>query len=294
MSEDHIVGSGLTEQELKLASFWVRNGRLLRRIGYASLIAFASILWLFVLWTLLDTYAISYPIESRIPRIILQNQLAVDGLRITAPRPIEPSQATVFDTTEGRQDVLVEIMNPNDSWWAEFDYHFDLNGEQTPAQKGFVLPSGRRYLTELGFEAKTRGRTARLVVENVLWHRVDPTAVGGSYAAFADTRLRFHADDATYARDLTIGTKTVGQSTFSLVNESAFGYWSPSVTVVLFRGDAPAGVTVIKRAQIRPGETVPMTINWFDNIAGVSRTDVQVNVNILDPSVYLPTGGIKL
>lgn len=292
MAENHVIGSGLTEQELQLASFWVRNRPLLRKIGYGSLIAFASICWLFVLWSLLDAYAISYPREARIPRIILQNQLAVGGLQASAPRPIEPSQVTVFDTTEGRQDVLVEIMNQNTGWWAEFDYQFDLNGERTPLRRGYVLPNGRRYLTELGFEPETRGRTGRLVVENVRWRRVDPASVGGNYEAFADARLQFRADNVTYTRDLTIGTQTVGQSAFTLINDGAYGYWNPSVTVVVSRGTTPVGVTTIQLALIRPGEAVPVSINWFENLAGVSRTDVQVNVNILDPSAYLPTSGI--
>ncbi|MCR4256684.1 MAG: hypothetical protein NUW08_03190 [Candidatus Uhrbacteria bacterium] len=292
MADNHVIGSGLTEQEMKLSSFWIRNRPLMSRIGYGSLIAFAGVCWLFVLWSLLDAYAISYPREARVPRVILQNQLALEGLRATAPRPIEPSQATVFDTTEGRQDILVEILNQNATWWAEFDYQFDLSGERTPMRKGYVLPNGRRYITELGYEPTTRGRTARLVVENVRWMRVDPAVVGGSYEAFADARLQFRVEDVAYARDLTIGTQTVGQSTFTLVNDGAFGYWNPSMTVVLSRGTTPVGVTTIQRAHIRPGETVPMTINWFDNIAGVSRTDVQVNVNILDPAVYVPTSGI--
>ncbi len=292
MAENHVIGSGLTEQEMKVASFWVRNRLLLRRIGYGSLIAFAGGMWAYVLWSLLDAYAISYPRESRIHRVIVQNQLAIDGLRASAPRPIEPSQASVFDATDNRQDLLVEILNPNATWWAEFDYQFDLSGERTPLRKGYVLPSSRRYLTELGFTPETRGRTARLVVENIRWMRIDPAAVGGNYEAFADARLQFRAENPTYTRDLTIGTQTVGQSAFQLVNDSAFGFWNPSVTVVLYRGTNPVGVTTIQPPLIRAGETLPITINWFENLAGVSRTDVQVNVNILDRGAYLPTSGI--
>lgn len=292
MADEHVIGSGLTEQELKLASFWVHHRPLLRRIGYGALTAIAGACWLFVLWSLLDAYAISYPREARISSVIIQNQLAIEGLQASAPRPIEPSQATIFDITEGRQDILIEIMNQNKNWWAEFDYQFDMSGERTPMRKGYILPNGRRYLTELGYKPTTRGRTAKLVVENMRWIRINPTAVEGNYQTFADTRLQFLVENAAYTRDLTIGTQTVGQSSFSLMNESAFGYWNPSITVVLFRGTTPVGVTTIERAQIKPGETVPMTINWFDNLAGISRTDVQVSVNILDQAVYLPTSGI--
>ncbi len=292
MPNDHVIGSGLTDQELQMASFWVRNRFLLRRIGYGTLAVIGTISWLYVLWGLLDAYAISYPREARIPVRILQNQLAVDGLVASAPKSITPSQTSVFQATNKRLDFLVEIMNPNATWWAEFDYKFDNAGEVTPVRKGYILPSSKRYLTELGYESTNQNRTGRLVVENIQWHRVDPGAVERDYAAFAASRLQFRVDNPTYTRDLTIGTQTVGQSQFTLVNESAYGYWNPSITVVLFRGTSPVAATTITQSEIKAGESVPLTVNWFENIAGVSKSDIRVDVNVLDPKAYLPTSGI--
>ncbi len=292
MSEDHVIGSGLTDQELKVASFWIRNRFLLHRIGYGVLAVIGAVSWLYVLWGLLDAYAISYPRETRIPIRILQNQLTVEGLTASAPQPLTPSQTSVFQSTEKRLDFLVELMNPNTTWWAEFDYQFDNAGERTPLRKGYILPSDQRYLTELGYESKSQSRTGTLVVENIQWHRVDPKAVQPDYVTFATLRRQFRIENPTYTRDLIIGTQTVGQSQFTLVNDSAFGYWNPSITVVLLRGTIPAAVTTIQRADIKAGESAPMSVNWFENIAGVNKSDIRVDVNILDPKAYLPTSGI--
>lgn len=292
MPDEHVIGSGLTDQELKVANFWVRNRYLLRRIGYWILGVIGGLSWLFVLWSLLDAYAISYPRESRIPRRILQNQLAVDGLTASAPKQITPSQTYVFQAPDNRLDFLVEIMNPNTTWWAEFDYAFDNAGERTPTRKGYILPSSKRYITELGYASTNRARSGRLIVENIQWHRIDPSAVGRDYAAFSSNRLQFRIDDPTYTRDLTVGTQVVGQSKFTLVNESAFGYWNPQITVVLFRGSAPVAATTLQRSDIRAGESVPMTVNWFENMAGISKSDIRVDVNILDPKAYLPTSDL--
>lgn len=287
--DNHVIGSGMTDQELKLASFWMRNQSLLKRIGYGALASVGGVLWLFVLWSLLDAYAISYPRESRIPMRILRNQLSMDGLMASAPKPITPSQTTVLESTDGRLDFLVELMNPNTTWWAEYDYQFDVAGTRTPLRKGYILPSGRRYVTELGYESKDRSKTARLIVENIQWHRVDPSFVRGTYQDYAASRIQFRMEDPKYTRDLTIGKQTVGQSTFTLINDSAYGYWNPSITVVLFRGTTPVGVTTIQRTDIGAGESVPITINWFENLAGVSKTDIRVDVNIMDPKAFLPT-----
>lgn len=292
MSDNHIIGSGMGDQDLRMASFWVRNHLLLRRLGYGSLMVIGGITWLFVLWTLLDAYAISYPRESRIPLRIMQNQLAASGLAAVAPKPIQPSETSVFTGTDGRQDFLVELTNNNEHWWIEFDYHFDASGELTPTRHGYVLPSDRRTLTELGFASKTKSRTARLIVEDIRWHRVNPAEVGGDYKPFADLRRQFRFEDISYNHDLKIGEQTVGQSAFTFVNDSAYGYWGVELTVVLFRGDTPVGVTTIERRQVRPGESIPVSINWFENPAGITKTDVRASVNILDPNAYLPTSGV--
>lgn len=292
MPDEHIIGSGLTDQELKVANFWVRNRFLLKRIGYGALATLGGLCWIFVLWSLLDAYAISYPRESRIPRRIIQNQLAVDGLTASAPKQITPSQTYVFQAPENRLDFLVEIMNPNQTWWAEFDYSFDNGGERTPTRKSYILPSAKRYITELGFVSANRNRTGRLIVENIQWHRVDPAAVERDYNAFVASRVQFDIEDPTYTRDLTVGTQIVGQSKFTLTNESAYGYWNPQITVVLFRGSTPVAATTIQRSDIRAGERVPMTVNWFENLAGVSKSDIRVDVNVLDPAAYLPSSGI--
>jgi len=289
MPDDHVIGSGMTDQDIKLASFWVRNRLLVRNVGYGILIAFSSICWLFVLWSLLDAYAISYPREARIPGHIIQNQLSVDGLSASAPRPIQPSETSVFDTTDNRKDFLVELSNPNPMWWAEFDYHFDVSGVETPTRQGYILPMSQRYLTELGYSPTTTSRTARLIVENITWHRINPSMVNGDYKTFSDARLQFSFDNLAYAHDLKFGTNTVGQTTFDFANNSAYGYWNVDLTVLLFRGTTPVGVTTISQREVKPGQHVPISINWFDNLTGISKTDVQANVNILSPAAYLPT-----
>jgi hypothetical protein len=213
----------------------------------------------------------------------------VDGLAASAPRPIQPSETSVFDTTDNRKDFLVELSNPNPMWWAEFDYHFDLSGQETATRQGYVLPLSQRYITELGYTPTTTSRTARLVVENIRWHRVTPDMTNGDYKNFADQRLQFTFDNLTYSHDLKFGTNTVGQTAFDFVNASAYGYWNVDLTVLLFRGTTPVGVTTISQREVRPGQHVPVSINWFENPTGISKTDVQANVNILSPGAYLPT-----
>lgn len=289
MAETYNIGSGLSEQELQLASFWVRNRLLLRKIGYGSLIGFSVLTWSFVLWSLLDAYAISYPRESRIPLIVANNQLAIQGLESSRPKTVQSSEVSVFDTTDGRQDFLVELSNPNEQWMATFTYRFNVGGELTPEREGYILPNSQRYLTELGFTPQTHSPTARLVVDNIQWMRVIPSAVGGNYQAFAERRLMFDLANIDFKNNVTIANQTVGQTSFDFTNQSAYGFWSVDLTVVLFRGNVPVGVTTITEHEVKPGANLPIKINWFENPTGITKTEIQANTNILDPTEYLGT-----
>ncbi len=287
MPENYQIGSGLSDQELKIASFWVRNKPLFKRIGYGALIGISSALWLFVAWSLLDAYAISYPREARIPRIITSNQVTIESLRTFEPDPIQTSDTNVFDTTDGRKDLLVEITNPNEKWAATFTYRFNIGGALTPERKGFILPMSQSYITELGYTPETNARTAELAVENIEWMRVTPDDVGASYVEFSERRLDFSFDEITYENDLDFNGQKIGQTSFILNNHSPYGYWNTDLTVILYRADRPVGVTTITERELRPGENRPIKINWFDNISGVSKTEIRANVNILDDDNYL-------
>jgi len=289
MSDDYQVGSGLTNSEFKVASWWVRHELQLRMIGYGTLVVLSIGLWAFAIWSVVDAYIISYKRETQIPRVIAENQLAQSSLNTTTPQPVQSSSAMVFQNTDGRQDFLVQISNPNPQWWAEFVYRFRLGTDTTPERKGYVLPSGQRYLSEVGWKSPN-GSTgaAELQIDQLHWHRVDPSQVGRDYTAFAEDRLRFQIEEPTYTNDVTINKQTLGQSSFALRNASAYGYWAADVTVVLTRAGTPIAFTTLNQQRLTPGEARPIKINWFENPSGVSQTDVHVDVNILDPSVFLP------
>lgn len=294
MVQNNEIQGRFTTGELKMASWWVKNRLLLRRLGYGSLIAVSALLWGYVLWSLLDAYAISYPRESRIVRDIALNQQRLAALQTDQPQDVSLSDVSVYQSTDNRLDMAVEVTNPNPMWWVEFNYKFNISGEETPFRTGYALPNGTQILTELGYRPKSPGvGNASLVVENVRWHRVDPKVVGSSYADFAKSRSAFDAKDVSYATDLVIGTKPVGQSSFTLVNGSAYGFWSVDLVVRLWRGPSVVAVNKISVTNVQPGESRPVKLVWLENLPGITKTEVIPQVNLLDPSVYLSTKYFK-
>ena len=288
MSDQHVIGSGFTDQELALASWWVRHQPTVKRLGYGALIGASTLLWGYTLWTLLDSYIISEPRESRIIQRMVQNTVASGAFEAAAPQPITPSEVTLMPGTDNRQDMLIQLSNANTKWWAEFTYYFADQGGETPRHKTYILPNSQRYLTELGWKGKNALTSPQVVIEDIKWHRLDPNKVDKDYTAFSQKRLQFTFDDVSYKKDLLIGTQQVGQTNFILNNPTGYGFWSTQVTILLYRADSLAAFTTIDLKEIKPNESRPITINWFDNLTGISKTEIRADVNVLDPAAYLP------
>ncbi len=294
MATEEVPIGGFTQGELQMASWWVRNHLMLRKLGYGTLIGLAVLLWGYSLWGVLDAYAISYPRESRITHDIAVNQQLLAALEQDMPQGISLSDVTVLQTTDNRFDMEVEATNPNGQWWAEFDYRFNLSGEETPLRRGYVLPGSSEHLTELGYKPETRGgKSAALEVENMHWHRLDRTMVPGDYQDFAAQRLKLNFNNISYLPDIELGTKKVGETNFELENAGAYGFWGVDLFIRLYRGTSVIGLQQIRATNLSPGEKRDMQVIWPESPPGVTKTEIIPQVNLLDPSVFLPTEYFK-
>ncbi len=294
MASNNEVNGRLSADELQFASWWVKNRLLIRRIVYGMLIGLSVLTWGYSIWGLLDAYAVSYPRESRIIREIALNQQRLAALEQDIPQNVTLSEVRVLQTVNERYDMSLDMVNPNSQWWVEFNYQFNFSGELTPLKSGFVLPQGTQILTELGYKPKARGgRTAVLTIENVRWHRIDPSFVGASYKDFVKERMSLTFDDIKYDTDIVYDTKKIGQSTFILVNGGAYGYRSLDLIVRLYRGSVPAAINQISVTNLSPGEKRPIQLIWPENLPGISKTEIIPQVNLLDKNVYLPTQYFK-
>lgn len=290
MATNPTPAGGFSEGELKAASFLVNHGPTLRRAVYGAFIFLNALSWGYVLWTLVDTYAISYPRESRLTEEIARNQIALSALEADRPARIETESVNVFQTTDGRLDLAVDAFNRNEQWWAEFTYFFNVSGEQTPRRTGIIMPGGRTVITELGYRPlQPGGRAAGLVVDEVRWRRVDPGVVGPDYAAYERERFNISFENVVFDRTLAVGSRQIGRTSFDLVNRGAYGYWNIGLAVKLLRGDTLLAVNKITLSNIVPGETRHIELEWHETLPPVTQTEIVPIVNFLDPDTYLPT-----
>ncbi len=280
--------NGLSNQELKASIFWVKNEVTLFKIFRIAIYALNILVWSYVVWGLLDAYVISYPRESKFTFEIAQNQLLLTKLTTNKPQNISTSQVLVFNNTDNRKDIMVDIRNSNTDWWAEFDYHFNVSGEETTKKHEFILPQDQFTLTELGFNPKTKGaQRAQLIIDNLRWHRIDPEQVNGNYKNFIKERFSHVLIKNISFKNSLVGPKNQGVSSFDIVNNTAYGFWSIDYVIKLKRGSTVVAVNKINIKDLKPGDIRHIELNWFEPLSAITKTEIIPHINLLDPNSYL-------
>lgn len=279
------IGSGHSSQELALANWWVRNRLSLRTLGYAALIAWVSLTWLYGLWTLFDTFALSYPKEQRYAaRIALIAPTAASN-EVSAPIPLEIGPTTVL-TSGDRRHFLAQLHNSNRLWWAEVRYRFREGGVASELQSLILLPEDTRIATD--FNNKNAGlHDPSLSIESISWKRLDPNLIqNGDFAGYKAERYQLTVDRPTYQSDIELEGKRMGQSIFTLRNPSGIRYRSVELLTLLYRDGALIGAQKYVLPYVEPASNQEIRLGWPDNPLAVSRVEVQPFINLLDPDSF--------
>lgn len=280
------IGSGHSPDALRLAD-WISQHRLtLRQLGYGALILIVALTWGFSLWTLLDTYAISYPREQRIPLRIASLFISDAANAFTAPAPLDIGGAQSLIQEGSRRHIYAPISNPNPRWWAEIRYRFRDGGSESPLRNAALLPQETRLLTELGWD-KGGLSSPSLSIESVVWRRIDPVLTDGDYLTYKQQRLQLITTDPTYQSDLEIEGRRLGRSTFTLKNPSGYTYRDVEFLTLVSREGSVVGIQKLVLPTIPPGSEQVITQIWPENPLAVTKTEVQTFVHLLDPETFV-------
>lgn len=288
------------EQEFKrfyrLSLWWVEHRALLRRIAFSFFIAFDGVLLLFVFWSFLDSFAISYGDEQReVAKLAVYGQQDLRAYTVANhAQDLQYEAARVFPLGGGRYDFYVEVTNPNDDWWVEFEYRFLYESDNTGMAYGFLLPGQAKPLIALAVTSENPVGEAQVEITNVSWHRLDHHRIS-DYPTWQKDRMEIEILNPSFSLETGFEGDTFGRTTFTVFNHTAFSYFDASFYVLLKRGAAVVGVNRATIASLGAGEQVDVTLNWFGVLPTVSSVEVIPDVHLFDPEAYQrPEGGTSL
>lgn len=225
--------------------------------------------------------------ESRTTAGLLANVAAThtDVIK-AAPTVLQIEDAKSASVTSGKYDVFAAVRNPNSEWYATFDYVFVYEGGQTEVMSGFMNPDDYRLLSAINLPFERRPTSLRLVISNQVWHRVDRHVIADTDIFLAE-HANITVEQATYTKDVTLGSEQIARSAITLSNRTAYAYWNPEFLVKLMRGSTVVSLTRISVPEFKSGETRVVEVRWLGEVPPSGTVVLEPLVFYFDPAVYM-------
>jgi hypothetical protein len=281
----------LTEDKLKWGYWWVTHKVQVRRAFSAFLIVVDVILVGYAAFGYLDWFFGSGVRERAQIAAMSRSTIPYELFRQrNAPREILFEDPTVLSAGEKTYDMFAAVSNPNAQWWAEYEYRFSASNYEGRAKRDFILPGQTKNLHQLGVKADARPGSARLIVENLVWHRVNLHMTRPDYATWSASRLNIAVSDIQFKKPEPTDPVPVSRATFTATNDTGFGYYNVGFFVSLLSGSRTVGVSYVVISELRPGERRTVDASWFFDLPTVGKVEVRPDVNIFNDRVYIPPG----
>jgi len=185
---------------------------------------------------------------------------------------------------DGQYDFVAKIENSNEKWIAEAVTIQLISNQDVMAEKVvFVYPQTEKYVAFFGQEVN--GPTPALKIDKVDWQRYL------EFENFAQPRLKFAISDIDFqsARESGIrGELPVSVLNFKMANDTGYSYWSVGVQMILLSGSKVVGANYLALDQFISQETREVEMRWYESLGGVSQVEILPEVDILDPTSYMP------
>ena len=207
-----------------------------------------------------------------------------------APVPLAVGEAKVSSVEAGKYDIYAEVVNYNPDWYATFDYVFEFGGGVSERVPGFINPDETRLLAAIHTEADSRPTSVSLRLDNFVWSRVDKHTIG-NVAEFLEDRNNITLDDATYSKDITVGSDELARTQLTLTNRTAYAYWEPEFLVKLMRGNTIVSLTRVTVPEFKAQETRVVDIRWLGAVPETASIAVEPVIPFFDPEAYMKPSG---
>ncbi|OGF15665.1 hypothetical protein A3D54_00725 [Candidatus Falkowbacteria bacterium RIFCSPHIGHO2_02_FULL_45_15] len=276
---------GPTNWQLSFGLWWVQRRALLRRvlIGVMAVVSLPLLAY--------GLYGLGYYFYQG---ILADRQLAYNLVTATGithdfivrrgPQNLTIGPVNILSSAGSSYDLASLAYNPNNNWYASFDYSFIVGGNKTAAQPEFILPQEKKYLTAF---LHTGVRTATTVVSltDIRWQRLavkESEDIGQTIKERTDISVSdIKLDNSGAERGLPINSLY-----FRARNNSPYNYWEADFYLVAQAGGNVIGINKYRLEKFYSGETRTVNIQWPAYLGGAQIT-VSPSINIFDPDNYI-------
>ncbi len=208
-----------------------------------------------------------------------------------AAKNLAISSLSVIDN-KGSYDLYVELKNQNLKHWGIVDYCFKSGEKELECGKGFILPNEKKYFTALELKSEDRLVNPKFIVNDVVWKKLDPHKIF-NWEAFKSERLKIKIEDITFNAGASseLSEKiNINQLSFSIKNQSAYGFWEAPLEIILYRNDRIAGISRYVLKEFSSYDERKIDMSLVGEFSGVNKISILPYINIMDDNNYLKPG----
>jgi len=271
---------GPTGKQLAMGLWWVKNRVLLQRIGYGIVIFFSALTLGYGIYGFGMYIYSGMPADEEIAFDLSKNNSSYDIVSARGARDLLVGSVQVF-SDNGNYNFASEINNPNNEWYAEFEYFFAVGQQTTSVRRGFIMPNEKKYLTEFLYKSSQRPSQAVAQITNISWQRIRPDEVGGNVKIFVDERLAIEA-----GRIKISSQGELSRINFVLTNMTPYNYWEVDLYLLAGSGSRILDINKHQVQQFRSGEEREVSILWPGRLPS-SNIEVISSINIFDENSYM-------
>ena len=273
----------LPTRELRLGEWYVRHRELLRMILTILLAVWSVVTIGYSGWQWGVYLAVGYAEDERLLKALARPQIPYEVMHLAqGAKDLAIRSVDVFQPTGSKYDLVAEVENPNERWYAAITYKFTYSGGATASAVATVLPHSERPVAVFCHKADAYPAGAELMIESVRWQRANPHIIP-DVESYLSERLNFPITDVLFSSG-----DSVPRLTFDITNATAYSYWQPVFYVALQSGGVPQGFIYVSLDQFRAGEKRSVDLRLFSPGAAGSAIRLIPAFSVFDPSAYMP------
>lgn len=283
-------------KKLDLGLWLIERGKYLR----AGLIIFLIILAVMA-WSR-TIYGFAYYITKGMneDEILVREMVAVqtighDYILSLSANDLVYSPVQVLRANGDKYDFVGQIENPNSGYSASFNYCFFEQNQEIECDESFVFPGETKNLLSLAKPFNYIPRDVNFIIKDIIWRRINNRQFP-DWKNYRDGHLNIVIEGAEFKPSQASGLSeklNLNTLKFTATNKTPFNYWEVSLTILLYSGNAIAGVNKYILTEFMSGEKQTVEMSWLGNLSGVDNIKIIPEVNILDNNVYIKyEGGI--
>jgi len=270
--------SGVSLKEMNFGLWLSENRRRIMKIIIVFLIVISSFFFIY------SSY--HYVVYFLTGKTEIQTETLVSSPR-NLIKEMTFEDIKIFKNIES-SDLAIKIKNSNDNFQADFQYCFEINGQETACGTSFIFPQEDKYILALNQNKINSTDAVLFKIKDIFWSRINKRVIP-DWNEFYSDHLNFLVENIEFSGASQSGLSekiNLNSLQFNVSNNTPFSYYEVPFNILLFSGNGLVGVHRYFLDNFISGEKREIRISWPDNLESVAKVEIVPDLNITDDTVF--------